>query len=281
MRHSLGMDPRQPSTFGEVAREVVRAEGGGRFAWEGFTLATLFQPIYNVQRGVAIGDEALLRVAARNGQPLRARELFDSLGRDERVRLDWTCRALHLRNYAVVDGGDRRLFLNVHPAALVEDSDGGRDFAELVRFYGLTPERIVLELLDTESGADDQLAAAVGSHRRYGFTIAMDHFGQGRSNFDRLTALRPRLVKVDRALLRQALGELQSRRMLPLLLAMLKGAGAETVVKGVDNARDALAAIEAGADSLQGFHLGRPSRSPGDEALTRDLIHSARRLAAA
>ena len=269
------------SSFGDVAREVVRAEGGGRFEWEGMTLATVFQPLYCVRRGVPVGDEALLRALGRNAQPVHARELFDSVDRAVRVRLDWTCRALHLRNYAVADPGDRNLFLNVHPEALVDDPNGGRDFAELVRFYGLAPESVFLEVLETDSGDEHRWAAAIAAHRKHGFAIAMDHFGQGRSNFDRIVALRPKLVKIDRSLLREALGETQARRMLPSLVDMLKDTGAEVAVKGVENARDALAAIEAGASYLQGFHIGAPTRSPGDEALTGELIRSARGLAAA
>jgi len=268
-------------SFGDVAREVVRAEGGGRLAWEGMTLASLFQPLYCIRRGLPVGDEALLRALGRNGQPVPARELFESVDRAARVRLDWTCRALHLRNFAVVDPGARNLFLNVHPAALVDDTDDGRAFAELVRFYGLAPERVFLEVLETDGGDEDRLAAAIAAHRQLGFAIAMDHFGQGRSNFDRIVQLRPKLVKIDRSLLREALGETQARRMLPSLIDMLKDAGAEVAVKGVENARDALAAIEAGASYLQGFHLGAPTRSPRDEGLTSELIRSARGLAAA
>src|SRR5215216_208403 len=173
------MHPRQPLSFGEVAREVVRAEGGGRFAWEGVTLSSVFQPIHSVEHGSAVGDEALARVQARGAQSVRVRDMFASLDAARCVHLDWTCRALHLRNYAVFDRGDRDLFLNVHPAALAADPDGGRDLAELVRFYGLEPGRVVLELLEMDGGAEDQLNAAVRTHRRYGFTIAMDHFGEG------------------------------------------------------------------------------------------------------
>ena len=273
------MGPMHPASFGDVAREVVRAEGGGRFAWHGFSLSSAFQPLFSVEREIAIGDEALVRVEASNGSPAPVREVFSSLDREDLVYLDWCCRALHLRNYAVFDSGERRLFLNVHPATLAADPDGGRDFAELVRFYGLAPERIVLELLETE-GPADQLLAAVATHRRYGFGIAMDHFGQGRSNFDRMAVLRPKLVKLDRALLRQAMGETAAQRMFPALVEMIKEAGAEVAVKGVQNARDALASIEAGASYLQGFHLGAPTRRTGDETLTRDLLHSARLLVA-
>ena len=245
-------------SFGDVAREVVHA-AGGPFRALGMTLAAHFQPIYRVGRAATFGYEALLRAERDDGQALRARTVFQSLDGAERTRLDWICRALHLRSYAVVDPGDRKLFLNVHPAAMGDDVDG-HAFAELVRFYGLTPERVVLEIVESESGCEGRLAEAVAAHRALGFSIAIDRFGEGYSNFDRIAALRPKLVKVDRSTLRHALGDTQAWRMMPSLVDMLKDTGAELAIRGIDSAADARAAIEARAAYLQGFHLGAPRR---------------------
>ena len=210
------------SSFGGVVREVVRAASSAHFRMDGMTLATHFQAIHCVRDGTSFGYEALLRAEGGEGRALNARSLFHSLDCAGKTRLDWICRALHLRSYAAVDPGDRRLFLNVHPAGMVEDRDDGRGFAELVRYYGLTPERVVIEVIDSDSGNEGRLAEAAAAHRALGFRIAMDHFGQGHSNFDRIAALRPKLVKADRSTLRHALGDTQARRMLPSLVDMLR-----------------------------------------------------------
>jgi EAL domain-containing protein (putative c-di-GMP-specific phosphodiesterase class I) len=281
---AAGTPPRAagaPQAFGDVAREVVRAAGGGHFHAGGLALTTHFQPIHCVRTGAVHGYEALLRAESADGHALRARALFHGLDSEARTRLDWTCRALHLRNFAVVDPGNRKLFLNVDAMAMVGDADQGRGFAELVRFYGLSPERVVLEILEGESGDEARLVEAAANHRALGFTIAIDHFGRGHSNFDRIAALRPRLVKLDPATLRRALGDTQGRRVLPSLVDMLADTGASIAINGIDNAGDALAAIEAGVDYLQGFHFGAPGRTPRDEPLAAELIHAARHLAAA
>jgi hypothetical protein len=114
----------QAGSFGDVAREVVRAEGGGRYRFGGMTLCTHFQPIYCVRAGSARARSAAARRVRGRPRASRAR-LFQSLDRAARTRLDWVCRALHLRNFAVVDPGNRKLFLNVHPHALVDDADDG------------------------------------------------------------------------------------------------------------------------------------------------------------
>jgi len=271
------MDP----FFGEVARKVVRAEGGGRFAFEGLTLSSHFQPVFCVRRDASVGHEALLRAESADGTALRARAVFQSLDRSARTRLDWMCRALHLRNFATVDPGSAKLHLNTHPAALVDDAEEGRSFAELVRFYGLAPERVVLEVLETDSTDERRLGEATAAHRALGFGIAMDHFGQGHSNFDRVAMLRPKIVKLDCATLRHALGDTQARRMLPSLVDMLKDTGADVAIKGVDSAADTIAAIEAGAAYVQGFHLGAPTRTPRGDTLGRDLLEAASHLVAA
>jgi EAL domain-containing protein (putative c-di-GMP-specific phosphodiesterase class I) len=266
-------------SFSEVARHVVGAEDGGRVQWNDLSLGTFFQSIHAVERGEAVGSEALVRIIDAAGRPLPARPHFEALDPAERIRFDWTARALHLRNYAVVDPGDRKLFLNVHPVALVGDPDGGRSFAELVRFYGLSPSRVVLEVLEGDSGDEEKLGDAVASHRDHGFGVAMDRFGEGRSNFDRIAVLRPNIVKMECSMLRNALGVARGRRMLPSLVQMLEDAGARVAVKRIDNALDALAAIEAGAAYLQGHHLGAPTRNAREDNLAPDLIQAARRLA--
>ena len=263
-------------TFGVVARQVVGAPRGGRFERDGATLSTRFQPIHSVETGEAIGDEALLE-ANTEGALAGGRDLFGREDEAGKVRLDWTCRALHLRNYAVVDPGDRLLFLDAHPEALANEPDRGASFAELVRFYGLIPERICLQVL--ESGCDGaSLLQAVEAYRELGFAIAIDHFGQGCSNFDRVVRLRPSFVRVDRTTLHEAVGESRSHRMLPGFVRLLKETGAQVIVNGVANARDAITAIEAGADFLQGHHLGAPQQGLRDEKLPAQLVLTARRL---
>lgn len=278
----LPRDAGARQSFGDIAREVVGAGGGGSFDAEGLTLSTQFQPIYSTERGTAIGVEALVRAhSADDARPLGARAVFAARDRAGSVRFDWICRAIHLRNHAVVDPGHRKLFINVHAAALVDDADGGRSFAELVRFYGLSPDRVVLEILEPGCGDERSLAAAAAAHRDLGFGIAMDDFGQGCSNLDRIALLRPKIVKIDRAALDGALGQTQAQRVVPAMVRMLRDTGVQIAVKGIDDVQGALEAIEAGVSYLQGFHLGPPSQAPRDDRLARELLQSARRLAAA
>lgn len=259
-------------SLSRIAEELVRSGNGESVRWQGLTLRSHLQPIYSVRQAGCMGFEALLRASDDSG-PLRPERLFERARVDgDVVLLDWICRALHLRKFATVDPGDRKLFLNVHPEAAVRGARSVREFADLVRYYGLPPARLTIEILEAPCPDESLLREAVMGYRELGAGIAMDDFGLGRSNFDRIVALRPDIVKIDRSILTRTVGETRSRRMLPSIIELLHDAGAQVTVEGVESAAEALVAIESGADHLQGFHLAAPSAQLPDEALTSGIL---------
>ena len=265
-------------SLSRTAEDLVRAGNGEVVRWQGLTLRSFLQPIYSVRKSGCIGFEALLRVSGEDG-PIRPERLFERARDDgDVVLLDWICRALHLRKFATVDHGDRKLFLNVHPEAAVRDARSVRELADLVRYYGMTASRLVIEILEAPCADEPMLREAVLGYRALGAGIAMDDFGLGRSNFDRIVSLRPDLVKIDRSILTRAVGETKSRRMLPSIVDLLHDAGAQVAVEGIESAGEALVAIESGADHLQGFHFAVPSAELPDESLTAGILSELLRM---
>ena len=260
-------------SLSRIAEELVRAGNGETVRWQGLALRSHLQPIYSVSAAGCIGFEALVRVADERGEPMRPARLFEKAHRDgDGVLLDWICRALHLRKFATLDRGERKLFLNVHPEAAMRDARSVREFADLVRYYGLAPARLCVEILEAPCADEAQLRDAVLAYRGAGASIAMDDFGLGRSNFDRIVSLRPDVVKVDRTILTRAVGDTKARRMLPSIVELLHDAGAEVAIEGIESAAEALVAIESGADHLQGLHFAAPSAHLPDEVLAGGIL---------
>jgi EAL domain-containing protein (putative c-di-GMP-specific phosphodiesterase class I) len=260
-------------SLSRVAEDLVRAGRGESLQWEGYALWTHFQPIYSVRLGACIGFEALIRAADMDGAAIRPDRLFEAtLARGGGLLLDWICRALHLRNFATVDPGDRRLFINIHPEAALGDSGCARDFADLMRYYGVAPKRVCVEILESSCADEGLLREAVQAYREMGASIAMDDFGVGRSNFDRIVSLRPDVVKIDRSVLNDAIGDEKARRMLPAVIELLHESGAEVAIEGIESAHEALIAMDSGADQLQGFYFAAPSANLPDERLTKRIL---------
>ena len=250
--------------------------------WQGMRLRTSFQPVYSVRRAGFLGYEALLRASGGDGLAVRPERLFrEAFAGGEGMLLDWVCRALHLRSFACVDPGEGRLFLNVHPQAAAGDADRARDLRELISWYGVSPSRVCVEILETPCADEGLLRDAVEGYRGIGVGIAMDDFGLGRSNLDRIVALRPDFVKLERATLVQAIGDGKARRMLPAVIQLLKETGAQVAVEGIETASEALIAIDSGADHLQGYYFATPTANLGEEAIGRELLSRLLRMRAA
>jgi EAL domain-containing protein (putative c-di-GMP-specific phosphodiesterase class I) len=256
---SVGADRELASrSLAQAAEERVRAAGGATLRWGAVTLSSRFQPIFSVHRGTCAGFEALMEAREDGGEKIAPDHLFSRTERASRALLDWTCRALHLRNYATVDPGDRALFINIDPEATIRDARRGREFAGLIRYYGLFPDRVCVEILETPCSDEAALVEAVASYRAMGASIAMDDFGVGCSGFGRVVALRPDIVKIDRARLARSMGEEEARQALPDMIERLHEAQARVAIEGIESEPEARFAIAARADYVQGNFLCPP-----------------------
>ncbi|QJR09076.1 hypothetical protein DSM104443_00112 [Usitatibacter rugosus] len=241
-------------------------------------LTSVFQPIYAVAQGELAGYEGLLRASAAPGRMIRINALIAGLNDAEIVSLDRTARTLHLRTFASVDPGTKTLFLNLHPVAALAEAGSAKAMRGRVGYFGLQPSRICFEILEGACADEGLLVDAVAACREMGFAVAMDDFGVERSNFDRVAALRPDYVKLDRTVLANAMGDAKARRVLPSLIDILHAAGSRVVVEGIEDSAGALIAIESGADYLQGFYFAPPSAQLHDDELTGRILRELLRM---
>ena len=241
------------------AEGLLRAGGvGGVLRWGRIDLSTRFQPIYGVRKSLCIGFEGLVRAADAHGDVVAFESVVRDTAATEKLLLDWACRALHLRNFAMVDPGDRMLFVNVDPHAAIRDARRAREFADLIRYYGLAPRRVCVEILETECGDEQALREAVAAYRDVGVYIALDDFGTGASDIERVRRLQPDIVKIDRSILAASVGPHAVAAVLPELVDRLHEARCRVAIEGIETRAQAMAAIGARADYLQGFLFAHP-----------------------
>ena len=260
-------------SWSRVAEDLLRSGSAASLQWEGVTLTTRFQPIHSARRGERAGYEALLRAHDASGATLRPDGLIEKAVLDGHlVQLDRAVRALHLRNFATVDPGDGKLFIDVHPAAALADIGTAREFADLIRYYGLLPKRLCIELLPHACSSEPRLADAVAAYRELGIAIALADFGVGCSNLDRIAQLRPTMVKLEQATLSQVIGETKSKAAFAGLVGMLQDAGCQVVVEGLESVQQALTAIDSGANFLQGSYLSGSGNGVGSDEFVAKIL---------
>lgn len=243
--------------------------------YAGLALSSVFQPLVALPDGQVVGHEALLRAHTQEGKALTPESVFViPSDAHEVVYLDRLARTLHALNFLQQpERGDSSLFLNIHPRHLVAvASDHGLVFEEILRRLGLTPRQVVLEIL--EAAIDDlpRLKEAVGNFRQRGYRIALDDFGRGHANLDRLWQLSPDIVKFDRTLIDSASRQLKLRHSLPKLVALVKDLGAQVAFEGVETPDHLNLALESGADLAQGYLIATPAADcqPAGRVLFRE-----------
>ncbi|MGE8164565.1 diguanylate cyclase [Paraburkholderia sp. NPDC080076] len=229
-----------------------------RHRWEEYYLTSHFQPLYSLSHQKQVGFEALLRGEQDDGTLVPPAVLFAPRPSSDEGALDRASHVVHLAHARKSLPDDAWLFLNILPATFIAEGYADQ-LAKIVRAVGLEPERVILEILESHGGSVDDMSRAAALYRKHGFLIAVDDFGAGQSNLDRLFRIRPDLVKLDGELIR-ATGHGTEQPILPKLVSLLHLAGMLVVVEGVETTEELILAVESNVDFAQGYLLGRPAK---------------------
>jgi len=238
-------------------REVVALHAG-------LLLRSVFQPIFSVPKLQTVAFEGLVRAQrSGSGETLSPDALFSlARTRAQGVLLDRLCRMIHLLNFERQAHPSASLYLNLatmHLQALHQGQHGS--FMEAMQAVcPLALERIILEITETQFDDRDTLNGIVQTFKHRGYRVAIDDFGARHSNFDRLWALTPDIVKIDRELLLQADGNPRVRKILPKVVDIIHDLDAQVVCEGIETRQQQDLAVSAGVDLLQGFGLAKPAR---------------------
>jgi EAL domain-containing protein (putative c-di-GMP-specific phosphodiesterase class I) len=232
-------------------------------------LRSAFQPIFSLSHQRIVGHEALIRATDPHGNPIAPKALFESCRSVEALRfLDDNCLKLHTHGFAKGASPAQWLFLNVDASLFTAPNHAPP--AEVMRRVaeraGLSPTQIVIEILEDAVPEGTEFEAEIRALRDAGFLIALDDFGAGHSNFDRVFRLRPHVVKLDRSVILRATQDDTVRRVTAQMISLLHECGALVLVEGVETSDEAYIALDADADFVQGFHFARPAPKPLKQA---------------
>lgn len=235
--------------------------------FRGLIVSSYFQPIFSVSHRRPVGYEGLVRAHNRHGELISPLSLLAMpIDGPEHLMLDRICRRLHMHNFAWQENGEAWLFLNLNSQCLVEQRPDEGFMQALFTQTLIPPHRVVIEILESEINDRQYLKELIEHFRQLGCLIAIDDFGAGHSNFDRIWELAPDIVKVDRSLVYSAGHSSRVERILTGIVSLIHEAGSLVVIEGIENETEALVSIAANADMVQGFYFGRPQPAIAVEA---------------
>jgi EAL domain-containing protein (putative c-di-GMP-specific phosphodiesterase class I) len=268
----------QRSALEDIEDSVRVAHGVTVATFQGLSLTSAFQPVFGIAQGLPAGYEGLLRAADMHGTAVTPPQVFRLAQNPEQVAfLDTLCRLIHARNLARLAPAGHWLFLNISLMALVEEfREHERYFAALLEACCIPPHRVVVEVLESALHRDRDLFAAMDFYRELGCLIAVDDFGAGHSNLDRVWRLKPSIVKLDRMLIRHSAEDRTARMFFNRMVSTMHEAGSLVAVEGIETEPQAIIAMDANADLAQGYYFARPSPDleGGNEGAAKfDALH--------
>lgn len=224
-----------------------------------------YQAIFSLAHRRPVGYEALMRASLPDGTPVSPAQVFaESDDEHSTIYLDRLCRDVHVRNFAAFNHTPGWLFLNVNPTVIIKGRKHGPYFSQLLQRHGTAPHQIVVEITEDDIEDEDLLDDAVNYYKQLGCLVAIDDFGAGHSNFDRIWRIQPDIVKLDRSMVAQAASNKMVRRVIPNLISLIHESGSLTLMEGVETNEEALVAMDSGIDFVQGYYFARPMACPVD-----------------
>lgn len=223
-----------------------------------------FQPVVSIVKKSVIGLEGLSRghVESENSliDPIT---LFKLAAKEKQsVNLDKICGEKVMNDFVEIYGKhkDLLLFLNVDGSVMTDEVVSSGYLMDLVSIFNLKPENIVLEIVESKVSNEQALTKFVIDHRNFGFLIAIDNVGAGRSNLDRIIVTQPDIVKIDRVIVKDMHLDYYKQEAFKSLVSLSKTLGALVIAEGIETEGEAMKAIELGADMLQGFYFASPQK---------------------
>ena len=129
----------------------------------------------------------------------------------------------------------------------------------LLTSYGVSPERIELEVTERDIMHDFTLAQKVlGALADMGFKITLDDFGTGYSSLTYLKNLPIDDIKIDQSFVKDIIEAPKDKEIVNTTVKLGKVLDKQTVAEGVES-KEALNLLEElGSDYAQGYFISKP-----------------------
>ena len=226
-------------------------------------LKIMFHPIVNPVSKEIYGYEALTRGIDEQGEAIPPTALFQ-MARDLDLLfyLDRLCRETIIQR-AAEEGITKKLFINFIPTSIYDPEKCLKSTDEAIMKYGLKPEQVVFEVVETEQVKDfDHLNYILDYYKRKGYSTALDDIGSGYSSTSSLLALNPDYMKIDMALVRNIHHDHEKQMILQEYVNVANMKNIRVLAEGIEQFEELTYLRTLDIDLMQGYYFAKPSTTP-------------------
>jgi len=262
--------------FTIIARERIALETRLRRATEQRELCVYYQAQIDIDSGLIIGAEALVRwhdPAAGLISPANFIPIAEETGLIVEIGA-WVLRETCLQGRRWIDAGlpSLTLAVNVSPHQF-RRSDISALVAEVLSETGFPAQLLELEL--TESGLmenEEKAVEVLNNLRAQGVRLAIDDFGTGYSSLAYLKRFPLDVLKIDKSFIDDIPSVQDDMEITATIVAMGHILGFKVLAEGVETLEQLAFLREKGCDTYQGYIKSKPLPAEDFAQLLRDQI---------
>ncbi|WP_419768699.1 EAL domain-containing protein [Arcobacter sp.] len=227
-----------------------------KIALDNYKIVSYFQPIINNKTKEIEKYESLVRLINEKGEVISPVE-FLNISKKGNYYNKITSRVLE-NSFKMLDFVNTKLSINLS-ALDIEKEQTRKEIFNLLDKYKKDNKRIVFELLEDENVKDfKSIKLFIRKVKRRGVMIAIDDFGAGYSNFERLLDFEPDILKIDGSLVKNIEKDSFSRNIIETIVSFAKKQKILTIAEYVENESIFNLLNEIGVDYSQGYYFGKP-----------------------
>ncbi|MEA3330637.1 MAG: EAL domain-containing protein [Campylobacterota bacterium] len=219
-------------------------------------IISYFQPIINNKTKEIEKHESLVRLINEKNEVLSPFFFLDIAKKGK-----YYSQITHIvldNSFNALKQTDKKISINLS-ALDIEKPQTREKLHNLLQENSKDAHRIVFELLEDEQIKDFKLIKDfVSDIKSYGAKIAIDDFGAGYSNFERLLDYQPDILKIDGSLIKNIETNSYSLSVVKTIIAFAKEQNIKIIAEYVENENIYNILSSLDVDYSQGYYFGKP-----------------------
>ncbi len=240
----------------KIAKKNIETINMIKRAIKNSNIISYFQPIVDNHTQKIVKYESLVRLIDDNDQVLTPYFFLDTAKRGSYYSKITNIVLHHSFNMLKNSSVD----ISINLSALdIEQSSTRNKILTLLNENRENTHRVVFELLEDESVKNFTVVKDfISEVKKYGVKIAIDDFGAGYSNFERLLDYQPDILKIDGSLIRDIETNNYSLSAVKSIVTFAKEQGLETIAEFIENENIFKIVKKLEIDYSQGYYFGKP-----------------------
>lgn len=219
-------------------------------------IISYFQPIVDNDTKQIVKYESLVRLIDQNGRVVSP-FFFLETAKKGRYYAQITQKVLQ-NSFDALRKTDKEISINLS-ALDIENMEINRYIISLLEERKEDASRVVLELLEDESVKNfETIVEFIEKVKSFGVQIAIDDFGSGYSNYERLLVYQPDILKIDGSLIKNIQTDTYSLSIVKSIVTFAKEQNFKTVAEFVENEEIFNILKNLGIDYSQGYFFSAP-----------------------